>query len=112
MKAHRKAGEWEREGGSNRSGCLAIFAETFRSVNTNGVALVHMSQLPKSPCTIYHMVLPCPNHPAPQDGTRLQNHCWETAIRASDAEGQRLPISLAEEACKTNGTPDVGPGQG
>lgn len=62
--------------------------------------------------TIYHMVLACPNHPAPQDAARLRDHPWETAIRASDAEGQRLLISLAEEACKANGTPDVGTSPG
>ncbi|KAH9361459.1 hypothetical protein HPB48_000536 [Haemaphysalis longicornis] len=60
--------------------------------------------------TIYHMVLACPNHPAPQGAARLRDHPnpWETAIRASDAEGQRQLISLPDEACRTNGTVDVG----
>lgn len=64
--------------------------------------------------TIYHMVLACPNHPAPQDAARLRDHPnpWETAIRASDAEGQRQLISLADEACRTNGTLDVGTSPG
>ncbi|KAH9384936.1 hypothetical protein HPB48_026967 [Haemaphysalis longicornis] len=59
---------------------------------------------------IYHMVLACPNHPAPEDAARLRDHpnTWERAIRASDAEGQRQLISLADEACRTNGTLDVG----
>lgn len=60
--------------------------------------------------TICHMVLVCPNHPAPQDAERLRAHPdpWETAIRSSDAAGQRKLITLADEACKTNGTLDVG----
>ncbi|KAG0432370.1 hypothetical protein HPB47_020950 [Ixodes persulcatus] len=35
------------------------------------------------------MVLGCPKHPKLQDAARLQNrlNSWETAIRASDAEG-------------------------
>ncbi|KAH9372293.1 hypothetical protein HPB48_009418 [Haemaphysalis longicornis] len=59
--------------------------------------------------TIYHMVLACPNHPAPQDAARLRDHPnpWETAIRASDAGAQRQLISLADEACRANGTLDV-----
>ncbi|KAH9375825.1 hypothetical protein HPB48_009899 [Haemaphysalis longicornis] len=48
--------------------------------------------------TIYHMVLACLNHPAPQDTARLRDHpnSWETAIRASDAEGQPQLICLAD----------------
>ncbi|KAH9364069.1 hypothetical protein HPB48_014770 [Haemaphysalis longicornis] len=59
--------------------------------------------------TINHMVLACPNHLAPQDAVRLRDHpnTWETAIGASDAEGERQLISLADEACRTNGTLDV-----
>ncbi|KAH9380195.1 hypothetical protein HPB48_023150 [Haemaphysalis longicornis] len=62
--------------------------------------------------TIYHMVLACPNHPAPRDAARLRDHPnpWYQglrAIRASDAEGQRQLISLADEAYRTNGTLDV-----
>ncbi|KAH9361533.1 hypothetical protein HPB48_001365 [Haemaphysalis longicornis] len=63
--------------------------------------------------TIYHMVLACPNYPAPQDAARLRDHHpWETAIWASDAEGQRQLISLADEACMTNGTLGVGTSPG
>ncbi|KAH9378986.1 hypothetical protein HPB48_011355 [Haemaphysalis longicornis] len=55
------------------------------------------------------MVLACPNHPGPQDAARLRDHAntWKTASRASDAEGPRQLISLADEACRTNGTLDV-----
>lgn len=60
--------------------------------------------------TICHMVLVCPKDPKPQDAQRLRDHPdpWETAIRASDAEGQRKLITLADEACRTIGTLDVG----
>ncbi|KAH9371944.1 hypothetical protein HPB48_010807 [Haemaphysalis longicornis] len=59
--------------------------------------------------TIYHMVHACPNHPAPQDTARLRDHPNPCA---SDVEGERQLISLVDEACRTNGTLDVGTSPG
>ncbi|KAH9374058.1 hypothetical protein HPB48_005327 [Haemaphysalis longicornis] len=61
--------------------------------------------------TIYHMVLACPNHPAPQDAARLRDHPnpWKTAIRASDAEGLQPTEAESAAACDTSVTADPPP---
>ncbi|KAH9371939.1 hypothetical protein HPB48_008018 [Haemaphysalis longicornis] len=80
--------------------------------------LLHPQLYPSPACpkcqqargSTYHMLLACPNHPASQDASRLQENPnpLGTAISGSDAMGQRQLISVADEACRTNGTLDVG----